>query len=230
MSTVLITGTSRGIGLELATQYAADGWCVLATCRNPKTAKVLQKVQRQYPDTVYLHALDVGDHEQIERLGTFLREESVDILINNAGWGEKCATLADVTYESWEKSMRINAYATLKMAQVFLEQLARSRKKTIVTISSQMGSIAQNYSGTRYAYRASKATVNMIVKTLSVDLSPKGIVVTSLHPGWVKTDLGGSRALISVQESVSGLRQVIGRLTQAESGRFFAYDGTEIPW
>lgn len=226
MRTVLITGSSRGIGLEFATQYAADGWQVLATCRNPEAAWDLLEIQ----PPVSIYTLDVSDHAQIERLGWLLRQESIDILINNAGWGVRGGTLADTTYEILQKSICVNAYATLKMAQVFLEQLARSQKKTIVTISSQMGSIAENDSGGRYAYRTSKAAVNMIVKTLSIDLAPRGIIVASLHPGWVRTRMGGSNAPLSLRESICGLREVIERLTPAESGRFFAFDGREIPW
>lgn len=230
MYSVLITGASRGIGLEFVNQHARAGWRVFATCRNPQAATALREVQQQYPHAVSIDALDVGDHAQIESLGSRLKGESLDLLINNAAWGERRVNLADVTYESWERSMRVNAYATLKMAQVFLEQVARSRKKTIVAISSHMGSITENDSGTRYAYRVSKAAVNMIIKTLSVDLSDMGILVASLHPGWVKTDTGGPEAPLSVRESVAGLMKVIGGLTRAKSGRFFTYDGVEISW
>lgn len=230
MDSVLITGASRGIGLEFVNQYARAGWRVFATCRNPQAAAALLEAQRQHPDSVSIELLDVGDHAQIESLGSRLKGERLDLLINNAAGGERRVHLADVTYESWERSMRVNAYATLKMAQVFLEQVANSRKKTIVTISSQMGSLTENDSGKRYAYRVSKAAVNMIVKTLSVDLSDMGILVASLHPGWVKTDMGGPEAPLSIQESVAGLMKVIEGLTRAKSGRFFNYDGAEIPW
>jgi NAD(P)-dependent dehydrogenase (short-subunit alcohol dehydrogenase family) len=228
--TALITGTNRGIGLELATQYARAGWRVFATCRKPQTASALKVLQRQYPETLFIERLDVANHAQIERLGSRLKGEAIDLLINNAGWSERCADLADVRYKPWERALRVNTFATLKMAQVFLDHVAKSKKRTIVTISSEMGSINENTNGTRYAYRVSKAAVNMVVKTLSVDLLPRKIKVVSLHPGWVKTALGGPDALLTKTESVNGLRSVIEGLTLADSGRFLSYDGKEIPW
>ena len=230
MHTALITGSNRGIGLELVRQYAAAGWRVFATCRKPNTAAALRSIQRRFPETVFIEALDVGDHAQIAKLGRRLKRESLDLLINNAAWCERHVHLADVKYNAWEQSMRVNAFATLKMAQVFLEQVARSEKRTIVTLSSQMGSITENKNGTRYAYRVSKAAVNMIVKTLSVELLPRQILVVSLNPGWVKTALGGWHALITPAESVNGMRAVIDGLTLADTGRFLSYDGKEIPW
>lgn len=230
MYTALITGTNRGIGLELATQYAHAGWRVFATCRKPQTASALKLLQRQYPETLFIERLDVANHAQIERLGGRLKGEALDLMINNAGWSERCVGLADVRYKPWERALRVNTFATLKMAQVFLEQVAKSKKKTIVTISSQMGSIGENQDGTRYAYRVSKAAVNMVVKTLSVDLRPRKIKVVSLSPGWVKTALGGPDALLTKTESVNGLRAVIDGLTLADSGRFLSYDGREVPW
>ncbi len=230
MYTALITGTNRGIGLELASQYAHAGWRVFATCRKPQSAAALKHLQRQYPERLFIEPLDVANHTQIERLGRQLEGESLDLLINNAGWCEKYIDLAGVKYKPWERALRVNAFATLKMAQVFLDQVAKSKKRTIVSISSQMGSISENKNGTRYGYRASKAAVNMVVKTLSVDLLPRKILVVSLNPGWVKTALGGPDALITKTESVNGLRAVIEGLTLADSGRFLSYTGQEIPW
>ncbi|WP_164009406.1 SDR family oxidoreductase [Pyxidicoccus trucidator] len=230
--TVLITGSNRGIGLEFATQYASDGWRVLATCRAPEAARELLELQQRFPASVHVHALDVGEPAQIDALGALLKEERVDLLVNNAGWAERRATLEQATasYESWERSMRVNAFATMKMAQAFLEPVARSHKRTMVSIGSQMGSITENDTGTRYGYRVSKAAVNMVVRTLAIDLAARGIIVVSLHPGWVKTGLGGPAATLTPRESVLGLRGVIDRLTPVESGRFFAHDGREIPW
>jgi len=116
------------------------------------------------------------------------------------------------------------------MVETFATQIARSEQKVIITISSKMGSIADNSSGGNYLYRTSKAAVNMVVKSLAIDLKPTGITAVALNPGWVKTDMGGPNAMISVEESVSGMRQVISSLTIADSGKFFDYDGNEIPW
>jgi NAD(P)-dependent dehydrogenase (short-subunit alcohol dehydrogenase family) len=226
---VLITGASRGIGLELASQYAADGWRVLATCRDPAGANALLEVRERYPRRLFVHALDVAEEAQIEELGRHLREDALDVLINNAGWALRQRTLAETTLAAMERAMRVNAFATLKMSQVFAPHVARSRKKTIVTISSQMGSITEN-DGLRYGYRASKAAANMIVKTLALELAGHGIVVASLHPGWVRTDFGGADAPLSAHESALRVRELIAALTPAKSGGFFAQDGREIPW
>jgi NAD(P)-dependent dehydrogenase (short-subunit alcohol dehydrogenase family) len=128
------------------------------------------------------------------------------------------------------RAFRINTMAPLKMAETFATQIARSKQKTIVTITSKMGSISDNGGGSNYLYRSSKAAVNMIVKSLAIDLKPTGVTAVVFHPGWVKTDMGGPNALISAEQSVSGMRQVISRLTIADSGKFFGYDGQVIPW
>jgi NAD(P)-dependent dehydrogenase (short-subunit alcohol dehydrogenase family) len=120
--------------------------------------------------------------------------------------------------------------APLRLAERFVEQVAQSERKLIVNISSNLGSIAENSSGGRYVYRSSKAALNMVAKSLSIDLADRGISVVMFHPGWVQTDMGGPKAAVTADESVAGMRAVIERLTSADSGRFFTYDGTEIPW
>lgn len=230
MPTVVITGGNRGIGLGFATHYAALGWQVIATCRDPAAAEALRRLSSRHPAAVQIREVDVADLAQIESLAGHLGESGVDLLINNAGWGDRRGDLADVTYESWERAMRVNAFATLKMAQVLVDRVARSAGRKIVTLSSQMGSIGENDDGTRYAYRASKAAANMIVKTLAVDLAPRGIIVVSLHPGWVKTSMGGPGALLSVQDSVRAMATVIDGLTTAQSGQFLDHRGRRIPW
>ncbi|HEY4696504.1 MAG TPA: SDR family oxidoreductase [Gallionella sp.] len=232
MKTTLITGASRGIGLEFCRQYAADGWRVLACSRLPEKADALNRLAAQYPELIKVHALDVADHVEIERLAQVLADESIDLLINNAGIypDSDKSGFGHTDYAEWVQAFRTNTMAPLKIAEEFATQIARSRQKTIITITSKMGSIADNGSGGSYLYRSSKAAVNMVVKSLAIDLKPLGITAVVFHPGWVKTDMGGPNALISAEQSVSGMRQVIGRLTMAESGRFFGYDGQEIPW
>ena len=232
MKTTLITGASRGIGLEFSRQYAADGWRVLACCRLPEKADELNRLAAQYPDLVKVHALDVAEHAQIERMAQVIADESIDLLINNAGIypdSDKNG-FGHTDYAEWMEAFRVNTMAPLKMAETFTTQIARSKQKTIVTITSMMGSIADNGSGGSYLYRSSKAAVNMVVKSLAVDLKPLGITAVVFHPGWVQTDMGGPNALISTEQSVSGMRVMIGKITPADSGRFFAYDGKEIPW
>lgn len=232
MKTTLITGANRGIGLEFCRQYAADGWRVLACSRLPERSDALNGLAAQYPELIKVHALDVADHVEIERLAQVLADESIDLLINNAGIypDSDKSGFGHTDYAEWVQAFRINTMAPLKMAEEFAAQIARSRQKAIITITSKMGSIADNGSGSTYLYRSSKAAVNMVVKSLAIDLKPLGITAVVFHPGWVKTDMGGPNALISAEQSVSGMRHVIGRLTMAESGRFFGYDGQDIPW
>jgi len=232
MGTTLITGANRGIGLEFCRQYAADGWRVLACSRYPEKSDALNKLAAQHPEQIKIHALDVADHVEIDRLAHVLADESIDLLINNAGIypDSDKSGFGHTDYAEWIHAFRINTMAPLKMAETFATQIARGKQKTIVTVTSKMGSIADNSSGGSYLYRSSKAAVNMVVKSLAIDLKPIGITAVVFHPGWVKTDMGGPSALISAEQSVSGMRQMIARLTIADSGRFFAYDGQEIPW
>lgn len=232
MKTTLITGANRGIGLEFCRQYAAEDWRVLACSRHPEKSDALKELAAQYPVQIKIHALDVADHAQIERLALVLDDQSIDLLINNAGIypDSDKKGFGHTDYAEWMQAFRINTMAPLKMAETFARQIARSRQKAIVTITSKMGSIADNGSGGSYLYRTSKAAVNMVVKSLAIDLKPSGITAVVFHPGWVKTDMGGPGALISAEQSVSGIRQVIDRLTLDDSGKFFGYDGQVIPW
>lgn len=232
MKTTLITGANRGIGLEFSRQYAADGWRVLACSRYPEKSDALRKLAARHPEQIKIHALDVADHVQIERLAQLLADESIDLLINNAGINPDSdkGGFGHTDYAEWIQAFRINTMAPLKMAETFATQIARGEQKTIVAITSKMGSIADNSGGGSYLYRTSKVAVNMVVKSLAIDLKPIGITAVVFHPGWVKTDMGGPNALISAEQSVSGIRQVIASLTIADSGKFFGYDGQVIPW
>lgn len=230
MKTVLITGANRGIGLEFCRQYAAAGWQVLACSRHPSDG--LAGLAARFPEQTSMHALDVADHDQIERLAQLLGKESIDLLLNNAGIYPDSDNkgFGHTDYAEWMQAFRINTMAPLKMAETFAPHLARGGDRTIVTITSKMGSIADNGGGGSYLYRSSKAAVNMVVKSLAIDLKPAGITAVVFHPGWVQTDMGGPNAMISAAQSVSGMRAVIARLTPADSGKFFGYDGQEIPW
>ena len=232
MHTVLITGANRGIGLEFCRQYAAEGWRVLACSRDPDKADALAKLAALYPGLIALHTLDVADHARIERLAQELGGESIDLLINNAGIYPDSDTrgFGHTDYAEWLQAFRVNTMAPLKMAETFAPHLARGKQKVIVAITSKMGSIADNAGGGSYLYRSSKAALNMVVKSLAIDLKPGGITAVVFHPGWVQTDMGGPNAMIPAAQSVSGMRQMIGRLTAADSGKFFGYDGQEILW
>jgi NAD(P)-dependent dehydrogenase (short-subunit alcohol dehydrogenase family) len=232
MNTLLITGANRGIGLEFCKQYATAGWRVLACCRDPHQADALKQLAARYPDLIHPYALAVTDHAQIEQLARTLSDETIDLLINNAGVYPAADQrgFGQTNYAEWMNAFNINAMAPLKMAEVFVQQVARSKLKLIVTITSQMGSIDDNGSGGSYLYRSSKAAANMVVKSLSIDLKEKCITAVAFNPGWVKTDMGGPNAMIPVEQSVSDMRKVIAGLSLAETGKFIGNDGLIIPW
>ena len=228
MATVLITGTNRGIGLEFARQYAEDDWRVLACCRDPATAIDLQDLARQYKN-ISVFALDVAEFAQIDNLATQLRHERIDVLINNAGVYPS-SSLGEIDYDDWARAYKVNSMAPLKMVEAFLPHVAKSLQKKIATLSSKMGSLDDNSSGGSYLYRTSKVAVNMVMKSLSLDLKPYGMSAVTLHPGWVQTDMGGVNGLIDTATSVSGMRKVIANLSLGNTGKFIAYDGKEIAW
>ena len=226
MATVLITGANRGLGLEFCRQYAAEGWQVLACCRNPDTACQLTGMSqaRVFP-------LDVTNFEQIDQLAAELHDTAIDVLINNAGvYGGPHNGFGQLDYAAWTQTLTVNCQAPVKMAEAFLPHLKRGGNKLLVSISSQMGSISDNSSGGGILYRTGKAALNAAMKSIAIDLQDQGIGVLVLHPGWVKTDMGGANALIEAQESVAGMRQVIARFTLAQSGSFLKYDGSTLPW
>jgi NAD(P)-dependent dehydrogenase (short-subunit alcohol dehydrogenase family) len=225
---VLITGANRGIGLELTQQYAQDGWNVLACCRDINHANALQALAKTHANIRIFH-LEIADFTQIDALALQLKNEKIDVLINNAGVYPE-SSLSDANTNDWLDAFKINSIAPLKMATAFTVHIANSELKKIATLSSKMGSMNENTSGSSYIYRSTKAAVNMVMKSLSVDVKPAGIAVVTLHPGWVLTDMGGSNALIDTKTSVAGLRQVIESLNLSNTGKFIAYDGKEIAW
>lgn len=240
MPTILITGTSRGLGLECVRQYAADGWQVLACARAPQASPQLLEIAAAHPDRVRLLTLDVEDHAAIDGLARNLAGTAIDVLLNSAGTmgsgsfakdGLAFGSFGHSDFTDWEKVFRLNVIGPMKMAEAFVEHVARSQQKKIVTLTSMLGSVAINRIGGLYAYRASKAAVNAMMKSMSIDLAKShGIAATALHPGWVRTELGGPRADIDAPESVAGMRKVIAALELSNAGRFWVYDGSELPW
>ncbi len=228
MSTVLITGANRGIGLELTRQYADAGWTVIATCRKPIAPGELATL----PGDIQVHGLDVTDHRQVARLADELSATAIDLLINNAGvYGERNSAHQGIDYTDWEQAFRVNAMAPVKVVECFLPHLRAGSGKMIATVSSVLASIAESSpNSASYAYRTSKCAVNMAMHVLAGELRPDGIAVILLHPGWVRTDMGGADAAIDARTSVSGIRKLLDGAGLAESGRLFAYDGREIPW
>jgi len=188
-----------------------------------KTSAIQQQVNLKFS-----RSLDLLESKQIKTLSASLAGQSIDLLINNAGYyGPKNAALGCIDSDEWMRVLQINTIAPLKLVEALIPQLALCKHATVAMLSSKMGSMDDNHSGGSYIYRSSKAALNAITKSLAIDL---GIKAVALHPGWVKTDMGGTNALITTETAVSGLRQVIAQLTPENSGSFFAYDGTAIPW
>ena len=227
MPSVLITGANRGLGLEFTRQYAADGWRVFAACRDPAGARDLAAVEGD----VSAETLDVDDGPQVAALANKLSGQPIDVLINNAGiYGPKDVTRDTVVYDAWGQVFRTNTMSPLAVSAAFAANVAQSGQKKIITLASIMGSLAENDSSGDFIYRSSMAAVNAVMKSLAGDLKSEGITVAVLHPGWVRTDMGGPDAAIEAPESVTGMRAVIAGLKESDSGRFLNYDGTEIPW
>jgi NAD(P)-dependent dehydrogenase (short-subunit alcohol dehydrogenase family) len=231
MSTVLITGANRGLGLEFSRQYAEDGWHVVACCRDVPSATELQHLAHQYPD-IQLETLDVADFSQIDRLARKLSSLAIDVLVNNAGvYGDDSShRLGNLDYQAWLDTLVVNCQAPIKMSEAFLSHVKRSEHKIIATVSSLMGSIADNNSGGSLLYRSSKAAVNAAMKSLAIDLKKDGIGVLIFHPGWVKTDMGGNNAPMRPVDSIAGMRQVMANFSLDKSGGFVRYDGKVMPW
>lgn len=229
--TVLVTGANRGLGLEFVRQYAGDGWKVWAACRSPKSAKELKALQAQHTDGISILALDVTDSDSIRSAAAQLRGEPIDLLLNNAGVGSPPAQkIGSLDYAAWARVIDANVLGPARVVEAFVGNVAKGRGKRIVTLTSRMGSIEDNTSGGSYAYRSSKAGVNAVMKSFSIDLAPRGITCVVVHPGWVRTDMGGAGGKLAPAESVKALRALIDSLKAKDAGKFFDYDGSELPW
>ena len=231
MPSILITGANRGLGLAFAKQYAAAGWRVYAACRAPDDADTLNAVAATTSGQVSVNGLDIDDGGSVAALADALKGEPLDVLLNNAGiYRGKQQGFGETDYDEWQETLRINTLAPLRMVEALIDNVTASERKQIVCISSKMGSMADNTSGGAYLYRSSKAALNAVVRSLTVDLAERGVTVVAFHPGWVSTDMGGHEAPVTPAASVHGMREVIERLTPSDSGRFLDYQGAEIPW
>lgn len=231
MLTTLITGANRGLGLAFAELYASSGWRVFACCRNPAKAEKLLALAQRYPALISIFTLDVTKPADIKKLVDDLALASIDVLINNAGiYGPSGLRFSYVTEDPWLEVLRINTIAPLMVAQALVSNVATSQRRMIANISSSMGSMYENVEGGAYLYRSSKAALNAITKSMAIDLSPQQIIVVSLNPGWVRTDMGGDDALVSAKESATALKCVLDYVSLDESGKFFDLHGEEIPW
>jgi len=227
MANVVITGANRGIGLELARQYAQDGWDVIACVRDTKKARVLNMLD----GNIHVLPLDVSDDKSITKLAKSLKGKPIDLLINNAGiFGEGSQNFEKTNTKGWLKTFHVNCIGPLHVLEALAPNLAKGKLKVAATISSLMGSVSDLQSAGNYAYRSSKAAVNMTMAIAARDMKEQKITVILLNPGWVQTDMGGVSAPLVVEESVKGLRKVLAKVKPADSGKFINYDGKKLPW
>jgi NAD(P)-dependent dehydrogenase (short-subunit alcohol dehydrogenase family) len=231
MPSTLITGANRGLGLEFARQYAGDGWQVYATCREPESASDLRRLTDASDYKVRIMPLDVTDIASIKAVAAELEDQAIDLLLNNAGvGGPRGQTIGNIDYDAWARVLDVNTLGPLRVAEAFVDHVARSQLKLIVTLTSGMGSIGDNTSGGAFAYRSSKAAVNMVMRSLAIDLAPRGISCVVINPGWVRTDMGGPHGRQSPAENITKLRRLIEDLGPTHSGKFLNHDGREFAW
>ena len=221
--TVLILGANRGLGLEFVKQYAADGFDVIATCRRPTEATELRRIG------VRIEALDTSTASSIDALAKKLADEPIDVMICNAGvYGPRSDGLTDMPTEDFDLVMRTNVLGPLRLTMAFADNVAKARG-AMVFLTSRMGSISTMSSASGIAYRASKAALNAVVKAASLELGKRGVRVMALHPGWVRTDMGGPSATLTPTESIAGMRHVIEKASDLHGG-FYDNTGATIPW
>lgn len=230
MASVLVTGASRGIGLELTRQYAELGWRVYATCRSPEDSGPLAELAQAHP-LLSIHRLDVTDHAAIDALAEELAGQPLDVLVNNAGIGGGRPVIGRLDYPLFDRILATNVIGPAKMVDAFLPHVEASDSRKIVCISSSLGSITTAKGG-NYLYRSSKSALNMLMRSMAHDLVERGVVLTLLSPGVVDTDFTRYAAIPKIAPDVSarGLIATIDRLTLEEAGCFIRYNGETVPW
>jgi NAD(P)-dependent dehydrogenase (short-subunit alcohol dehydrogenase family) len=235
MPTVLITGANRGLGLALCGQYLARGWSVICLSRSasPELERLVEKGE------IESHYLDLTDDAALADFAAGLADRGIDVVINNAGtmgrrnfaeFGLRAGEFGTFDRAEWHDIFDINLFTPMRLSELLVENLASGPGGRIVTLSSMLGSMGLNTVGGLYAYRASKAAVNAIVKSMAIDLAPRGIIAVAMHPGFVRTDMSGSAAEIDPRESAEGMVEVIDRLEAGDTGKVLAWDGSVLPW
>lgn len=230
-NTYFITGCNRGLGLEFVRQLLGRGDRVIATCRDIATSSDLTELTLANSGRLSLVEMDVADEASMREGVDLLNGEPIDVFINNAGiYGPRDANFGGVNGAAMADVLYTNAVAPMLLTQLLIDNVRKGSGKKLVYIGSKMGSIDDNARGGSYIYRSSKTALNSVVKSLAVDLAPEGIAAAVLHPGWVRTDMGGPSGLIDAPESVSGMLAVVDGLSAANTGRFLNYDGADIAW
>jgi NAD(P)-dependent dehydrogenase (short-subunit alcohol dehydrogenase family) len=227
MESILITGANRGIGFELTRLLIEDGRRVIATCRDPESASDLNALNAS---NLHIHQLEVTSTKSIEALKRALSRVQIDVLINNAGeMGSKRQRIDDMNIDAWRHTFDVNTIAPFQVSMALLDNLKLSLRPRIISVSSQMGALSRISSGA-LAYQSSKAALNKVMQVMAKDLESENIIVCSMHPGWVQTDMGGPSADISVNESAAGMISFFDNLTSEQSGRFWKWNGEEHAW
>ena len=231
---MLVTGANRGIGLEWTRQCLGRGYRIFATCRNPSAADSLSLLAKDFPDQLEVHPLDVTRESSVKGFFDALtqRLEAIDFLFNNAGvidWDD----LNSISASSVEKVYRVNLLGALLVLRAAVPSLRLASRPVVINVSSRLGSIelrGGTQLGGAIGYQCSKAALNMLTKQASIDLAPFGVTVTSVSPGWVRTDMGGKEAKYSVEESVGSMLRHLENAGPDLNGKFIGEDGNEIPW
>lgn len=229
MKTILITGANRGIGLELVRQYYSMDWRVIACCRDLAQSNELKKIDEDN-NRLIIRQLDIRKIDEIAALSRYLENQSIDILYNNAGIIGHTTKFGELEQEGWLETLKVNTIGPILLIQALIHQLELGQLKIIANMSSSLASISSNSEGGYYQYRSSKTALNSVTKNLAIELKHKGFTVVAIDPGWVKTDMGGKNALITPEESVTGIRHVLNTLTQEDTGTFINYQGKKQPW
>ena len=232
MNRILITGANRGLGLELARLCGARGDQVFASCRFPENAAALQALGAQYTQKFTILTLDVADESSVTQCAASVaaKVEALDILFNNAAIHMGDEHLSEVKAETLLKTIRVNAVGAVLVAQKFMNLLKKGETPKLVNVSSEAGSISEMEHFRGYNYYGSKAAMNMYTRSLAWDPETEGVIVIAIHPGWVRTDMGGPEAHLSTTQSASGLLKITDDLTLADNGKFYTWEGTEHPW
>ena len=230
MATILVTGANRGLGIEFVEQYLNEGNDVIATYRNENSSMDLIEMGNERSNLKLLQ-LDVSSKKSLYSFAKNLGNSPIDIFINNAGvYCPRNSSFGNVDDENWIPAIKVNTIAPILMTQLIIKNIRSGADKKLIYITSKMGSIDDNKGGGAYVYRSSKTALNSVVKSLAVDLENEGMTVALIHPGWVKTDMGGPNALIDKETSVRGMTEVISNLDISSTGNFYNYDGSIIPW
>jgi NAD(P)-dependent dehydrogenase (short-subunit alcohol dehydrogenase family) len=230
MNTILITGSARGIGCELAKQYSEAGWRVFATTRNPDKADQLNALAASMGNLT-VHRMDVGDTQSVNAFAAELGDQPIDVLLNNAGvWGGlETQTFQNMDYDNWAFEFNVMTMGPFRVIQTLLPNVLAGQQKKVVTLSSQVAAHVYDHL-IGYSYASVKAAVNRLMTGLATELKEQGVIVVPMHPGWVKTDMAGDVADIEPSESAEGVREVISKMTIADTGTFLKWTGDIHPW